>query len=111
MVLLNKGAQPMILGVQFAKKMDMLNSKLQKFMWQIRTISGCIEEVLGENSNLITLHFNEDTDQELCLHVRFIVTNATSYDVLIRQKAMFPLGFTIDSWFKHAYYQVDWETN
>ncbi len=24
---------------------------------------------------------------------------------------MFPLGFTIDNWFEHAYYRVDWETN
>ncbi len=33
-VLLDTGAQPTILGVQFAKKMGMLDSKLQKFMWQ-----------------------------------------------------------------------------
>ncbi len=32
-VLLNIGAQPLILGVQFAKKMDMLDSKLWKSMW------------------------------------------------------------------------------
>jgi hypothetical protein len=32
-VLLDIGAQPAILGVQFAKKMGMLDSKLQKFMW------------------------------------------------------------------------------
>jgi len=32
MVLLDTGAQPMILGVQFAKKMGMLNSKLRKSM-------------------------------------------------------------------------------
>ncbi len=24
---------------------------------------------------------------------------------------MFPPGFTIDNWFEHAYYQMDWETN
>jgi hypothetical protein len=24
---------------------------------------------------------------------------------------LFPLGFTIDNWFEHAYYQVDWETD
>jgi len=38
-VLLNTGAQPMIHGVQFAKKMGMIDSKLQKSMWQIRTAS------------------------------------------------------------------------
>jgi hypothetical protein len=62
MVLLNIGAQPVILGVQFAKKMGMLNSKLQKSMWQIRTISGSIEEVLGENLDLIAFNFNEGID-------------------------------------------------
>lgn len=40
-----------------------------------------------------------------------LVTNATSYDVLIGQEALFPPGFTIDNWFEHAYYRVDWETN
>jgi len=67
MVLLDTSAQPVILGVQFAEKMGMFDSKLWKSMWQIRTASGSIEEVLGEISDLITLKFNEDTDQELCL--------------------------------------------
>jgi hypothetical protein len=66
-VLLNIGAQPLILRVQFAKKMGMLNSKLWKSMWQICTTSGNIEEVLEENSDLIALNFNEGTNQELCL--------------------------------------------
>jgi len=60
---------------------------------------------------LIALNFNEGTDQELCLQVRCLVTNATSYDVLIGQEALFPPSFTIDNWFEHVYYQVDWETD
>jgi hypothetical protein len=110
-VLLDTGAQPVILGVQFAKKMGMLDSKLRKYMWQIRTASGSVEEVLGESSDLIVLKFNEGTDQELCLQVRCLVTNAISYDVLIGQEALLPPGFTIDNWFEHVYYQVDWETD
>jgi hypothetical protein len=100
-----------ILGVQFAKKMGMLDSKLRKSMWQIRIASGNVEEVFGESSDLIALKFNEGTDQELCLQVRCLVTNATCYDVLIGQEAVFPPGFTIDNWFEHAYYRVDWETD
>jgi hypothetical protein len=88
-VFLAIGAQPMILGVQFAKKTRMLDSKLWKFMWQICTTNGSVEEVFGESSDLITLNFKEGIDQELCLHVRCLVTNATSYDVLIGQKALF----------------------
>ncbi len=61
-VLLNTCAQPMILGVQFAKKMGKLDSKLQKSMWQICNTSGSIEEVLGESSNLIALNFNTCTN-------------------------------------------------
>ncbi len=104
MVLLDIGAQPVILGVQFTKKMGMLNSKLWKSMWQIRIVSGSVKEVLGESSDLIALNFNEGTNQELCLQVRCLVTNATSYDVLIGQEALFPPGFTIDNWFEHVYY-------
>ncbi len=66
-VLLDTCAQPMILGVQFAKMMGMFDSKLQKSMCQIRTTNGSIEEVLGESSDLIILNFNEGTNHELCL--------------------------------------------
>jgi hypothetical protein len=52
----------MILGVQFVKKMGMLDSKLRKYMWQILMVSGSVKEVLGESSNLITLNFNESTN-------------------------------------------------
>ncbi len=111
MVFLDTHAQPVILGVQFTKKMGMLDSKLRKSMWQIRTASGSVKEVLGESSNLITLNFNEGTDQQLCLQIKCLITNATSYDVLIRQEALFPPSFTIDNWFEHAYYEVDWQTD
>jgi len=77
--------------------MGMLDSKLWKSIWQINTANGNVEEVLGENSNLIALNFNEGTDYELCLHVKCLITNAINYDVFIGQEAMFPLGFTIDN--------------
>jgi hypothetical protein len=66
-VLLDTRAQPVIFGVQFTKKMGMLDSKLRKSMWQIRIISGNVEEVFGEISYLIAFNFIEGTDQELCL--------------------------------------------
>jgi hypothetical protein len=66
-LLLDTSTQPVILGVQFAKKMGMFDSKLWKYMWQICTANGSVEEVLGESSNLIALNFNEGTDQEFCL--------------------------------------------
>jgi hypothetical protein len=89
--------------------MGMFDSKLQKSMWQIRIASGSVKEVLRESLDLIALNFNEGTDHELCLHVKCLVTNATNYDVFIGQKALFPPGFTIDNWFEHAYYRMDWE--
>ncbi len=64
MVLLDIGAQLVTLGVQFAKKMGMLNSKQRKSMWQIFTTSGSLEEVLGESSVFIAFNFNEGTYHE-----------------------------------------------
>jgi hypothetical protein len=101
----------MILGVQFAKKIGMFDSKLHKSMWQICTTSGNIEEVFGESLDFITLNFNEGTNHELCLHVRCLIANASNSDVFIGQKALFPPCFTNDNQFEHAYYRVDWETN
>jgi hypothetical protein len=76
-------------------------------MWQIRTVSGSIEKVFRESSDLTAPSFNEGTDQELWLQVRCLVTNATNYDVFIGQKTLFPPGFTMDNLFEHAYYQMD----
>jgi hypothetical protein len=42
--------------------MGVLDSKLQKSMWQIRIVSGSAEEVLGESLDLIALNFNKGTD-------------------------------------------------
>jgi len=66
-------------------------------MWQIRITNGSVEEVLGVRSDLIALNFNEGINQELCLHVRCLITNATNYNVFIGQEALFPPGFTIDN--------------
>jgi hypothetical protein len=63
-------------------------------MWQIHIFSGNVKEVLRESSDLIALNFNEGTDHELCLHVRCLITNATSYNVLIGQHTLFPPSFT-----------------
>jgi hypothetical protein len=61
MVLLDTCAQPVIFGIQFAKKMGMPDSKLCKSMWQIHITNGSLEEVLGESLTLIALNFNEGT--------------------------------------------------
>jgi hypothetical protein len=106
-VLLDTCAQQVILGIQFAKKMGMLDFKLRKSMWQICTASGSVEEVLGESLDFIAFNFNEGIDRGICLQVKCLVNNAISYDVFIGQKALFPPSFTIDNWFEHAYYQVD----
>ncbi len=97
MVLFNIGAQLVNLGIQFAKKMGMLDSKLRNFIWQIRTAHGSVEEVRGESSDLIIFNFNDGTNQEFCQQIKCLVTNATSYNVFIGQEALFPLHFTINN--------------
>jgi hypothetical protein len=92
-VFLDTCVQLVILGVQFIKKMGILDSKLRKSMWQIPNVNENVKEIFGESSDLITLNFNEYTNYELYLQVKCLITNATNYDV-----ALFPLGFTIDNW-------------
>ncbi len=106
-VLLDIGAQPLILRVQFTRRWACLTPNYKNLGGKIHTTSGSVKEVLKESSDLIAFNFNEGTDQELCLQVKCFVTNATNYDVIIGQKALFPPGFTINNWFEHAYYQVD----
>ncbi len=65
-ILLDTCAQSMILKVQFAKKMGCSTPNYEN-LWQIRTASGSVEEVLRENSDLNALNFNGGTDQELSL--------------------------------------------
>jgi hypothetical protein len=67
-VLLDTGAQPMIIRVQYARRWACSIPNYGN-LWQIHTASGSIEKVLGESSDLITLNFNEGIDQELCLQV------------------------------------------
>jgi hypothetical protein len=62
MVFIDTNAQPVILGIQFVKKMGMLDSKLQKSMWLIRIASGSVKEVPGESLDFIALNFNEGTN-------------------------------------------------
>ncbi len=96
-VFFDTGAQPVILGVQFAKKMGMFDSKLRKSMWQICTTSGSVDGVFRESSDFIALNVNEVIYQEICLQVKCLVTNATSYDVHIGQEALFLPSFRIDN--------------
>jgi hypothetical protein len=97
MVLFDTSAQLVTLGIQFTKKMGMFDSKLRKSIWQIHATSGSVEEILGKNSNLIALNFNESRNQDFCLQVICLITNAISYNVFIGQEALLPPSFTIDN--------------
>jgi len=39
-----------------------------------------------------------------------IVTNATNYDVLIGQQALYPLGFDLDNWTEEARIRSGWSS-
>jgi len=39
-----------------------------------------------------------------------VVTHATSYDVLVGNVVLYPLGVTIDFWEEIAYYCLGWQT-
>ena len=40
--------------------------------------------------------------------VRCVVNNATMYDILLGQQTLYPIGFSLDSWTKEAWFRPGW---
>jgi hypothetical protein len=43
------------------------------------------------------------------VHVKVMITHATSYDVLVAGAVLYPLGVTLDFWEEIAYYRLGWQ--
>lgn len=97
-VLLDIGAQPVIIGGTLAARLKLTGTALQKSAWSIRTASGSVESVNGETLDTVNLAFKPGTRDEVVLKVKCLVTKATNYDILIGMEALFPPGFCIDTW-------------
>jgi hypothetical protein len=44
------------------------------------------------------------------VHAKVVVTQVTSYDVIIGGVILYPLGITLDFWEEIIYYRLGWQT-
>ncbi len=111
-VLLDFGAQPLMLGKVACIGLGIRRSELEPCPFQIQTSLGGA----NDRSNFMT---REKLSVQMKLdHVtnssRFgvtvVVTTAKSYDVLVGGAVLYPMGFQMDYWTKTVTYRPGWQS-
>lgn len=108
-VMLDSGAQPVMIGKQLAQELGLLPSDLEPCPFTIVTSVGGTETALGYTRHPLQLMFGVGAGP-LYTHVSLqcAVTGATNYDILVGQQALYPLGFGVDNWTKEAWIRPGW---
>ena len=98
-VMLDSGAQPLMLGKVAFHGLGMKRSNVDKCPFQIQTSVGGVgsTEWLTRNPLRLTFLPGHQIDESKT-SVQAVVTGADSYDVLIGSAVLYPLGFVLDYW-------------
>ena len=107
-VLLDTGAQPVMLGRSLAESLGLNAKDLDPCPFTIATSLGGTEHPMGLTKAPLRLQFNIGTDAYTHISLRCVVTNATTYDILLGQQALYPIGFGHDSWIEEAWFRPGW---
>jgi hypothetical protein len=109
-VLLDSGAQPLILGASAIVGLELTKDTLEECPWTISTSMGETEHAIGITKAELSLKLNqEDVENVGFMKVKAIVTEAKSYDVLVGMTVLYPMGFTLDFWEEIANYRPRWQ--
>jgi hypothetical protein len=109
-VLLDSGAQPLMLGASVIEGLGLTKDTLEKCPWTISTSIGGMEHATAITKGELALKLNQDDVEDASfLKVKAIVTEAKSYDVLVGSTVLFPMGFTLDFWEEIASYRPRWQ--
>ena len=102
-VMLDSGAQPVMIGKQLAKDLGLRADDLEPCPFSIVTSVGGTEKAMGYTRSPLRLMFYVGPGP-LYSHVSLqcAVTDATNYDILVGQQALYPLGFGVDNWTEEA---------
>ena len=66
------------------------------------------EQPIGLTKESLRLQFKVGADAFTYVAVRCVVTNATTYDILLGQHALYPIGFSLDNWTEEAWFRPRW---
>jgi hypothetical protein len=109
-VLLDSGAQPLMLGASAIAGLELTKDTLEECPWTISTSMGGTERATGITKAELSLKLNqEDVEDAGFMKVKNIVTEAKSYDVLVWMTVLYPMGFTLDFWEEIASYRLGWQ--
>jgi hypothetical protein len=107
-VLLDSGAQPLMLGASAVAGLKLTKDTLEECPWTISTSMGVMERATSITKAELSLKLNqEDVEDAGFRRMKAIVTEAKSYDVLVWTTVLYPMGFTLDFWEEIASYRPD----
>ena len=81
---------------------------LDPCLFTIATSLGGTEQPIGLTKEPLRLQFKVGADSYTYIAVRCVVTSATTYDILLGQQALYPIGFGHGSWTEEAWFKPGW---
>ncbi|BBN08134.1 hypothetical protein Mp_4g09160 [Marchantia polymorpha subsp. ruderalis] len=111
-VLLDSGAQPLMLGKIACISLGVRRSELEPCPFQIQTsLGGTSDKAYRMTRERISVQLRHGHAQDSSqFGVRAVVTSAESYDVLVGGAVLYPMGFRMDYWTETAAYRPGWES-
>jgi hypothetical protein len=111
-VLLDSGAQPLMLGKAACIGLGIRRSELELCPFQIQTsLGGATDRSNFMTRERLSVQMKPDhvTDSSR-LRVTAVVTIVESYDVLVGGAVLYPMGFQMDYWTKTTTYRPGWQS-
>ena len=103
-VLMDTGAQSVMLGKRLAAELGLVASNLDSCPFMVATSLGGTEQPRGITKEPLHLRFQVGSDAYAYIVIRCVVTNAETYDNLVGQHALYPIGFALDNWTEEAWF-------
>ncbi|PTQ33208.1 hypothetical protein MARPO_0091s0058, partial [Marchantia polymorpha] len=110
-VLLDSGAQPLMLGKAACIILGIRRSELEPCPFQIQTSLGGASDrshFMTRESIAVQLRHDHPHDSSQ-FGVCDVVTSAESYDVLVGGVVLYPMGFRMDNWTETTAYRPGWQ--
>ena len=108
-VMMDSGAQPVMIGKKLAQELGLAAEDLAPCPFTIVTSVGHVERATCYTQEPLQLSFRvKPGDPPAPLLLRCAVTDATNYDILVGQQALYPLGFGLDNWTEEAWIRPGW---